>query len=51
MTVPEAMHILRVYPCVGGVFTEPVGHKPTQEEQEAIDYLWAEWDYGYEPRS
>ena len=51
MMNPEALEILKDYSCVGGVFTEPEGHEITEEEWEAIDYLFNEWDYGYEPRS
>ena len=51
MTEPDALVILEDYSCVGGVFTEPADHEVTATELEAIDYLCAEWDYGYAPRS
>jgi NTP pyrophosphatase (non-canonical NTP hydrolase) len=27
-----------------------IGYVPTDREQEAIDYLFLEWDYGYDPK-
>jgi hypothetical protein len=33
-----------------GVFRPKIkGYQPTQREAEALDYLWLEWDYAYEP--
>ena len=50
MTEREALDILKDFDCVSGVFTEPKGHEVTATESEALDYLWAEWDYGYVPQ-
>lgn len=33
----------------GMIEPKVVGYKPTPEEDEALDYLWLEWDYGYLP--
>lgn len=34
----------------GGMITPKVlGYKPTEREDEALDYLFHEWDYGYSP--
>lgn len=34
-----------------GVISPKVkGYKPTKREQDAIDYLWLEWDYAYDPK-
>jgi hypothetical protein len=33
-----------------GVISPRAGYKPTDADHDAIDYLFQEWDYGYEPR-
>ena len=41
----------RGYTCdKGGVIHPPVAHVPTIEENSAIDYLFLEWDFGYEAK-
>ena len=35
----------------GGVIRpKALGYQPTEREDDAIDYLFQEWDYGYSPR-
>lgn len=33
----------------GMIFPTVVGYTPTEREDEALDYLFYEWDYGYSP--
>lgn len=32
-----------------GVILKKPGYKPTEDDFSAIDYLFLEWDYGYDP--
>ena len=34
----------------GGIIHGPLTREGTEEERSAIEYLCAEWDYGYQPR-
>lgn len=46
----EALDILRenyVVDCSGVIHPKTKDYQPTKRENEAIDYLWLEWDYGY----
>lgn len=47
----EAMEVLeKNFICSkGGVYRKKdPNYEPTQREWDAIDYMWQEWDYGYE---
>lgn len=33
----------------GMIVPKVKGYKPTPREDDAIDYLFHEWDYGYDP--
>ncbi len=37
------------FKCVDGLIRPLSGTIPTAEELEAIDYLFLEWDFGYDP--
>lgn len=48
----EALKVLeRNFVVPRGFIIHPkvAGYKPTQRENEAIDYMFMEWDYGYTP--
>lgn len=47
----EALRVLKenfVIDQSGVIHPRAWGYEPTSRENEAIDYLWLEWDYGYE---
>ena len=33
----------------GGILRPAMGVTLTQDDKDAIDYLWLEWDFGYDP--
>lgn len=35
--------------CAGLIYPKVAGYMPTNEENDALDYLFLEWDYGYSP--
>ena len=48
----EALDVIRENFTVnrgGLIYPKVKGYKPTQREDEAIDYLFQEWDYAYSP--
>jgi hypothetical protein len=47
----EALAVLEVnFTEKAGIFRPKVkGYEPTLREDDALDYMFHEWDYGYEP--
>lgn len=48
----EALQVIKanfVVPRGFVIHPKVKGYKPTEREDDAIDYLFHEWDYGYDP--